>query len=160
MVFIYLFLVAQYESWLIPIAVILSVPVALFGAVGYLMLRSLDNNIYTQVGLVLLCGIACKTAILIVEFAKVKHEEGMPILEAAAFAAKLRFRAVQMTAISFILGTLPLVIASGPGANSRQALGTAVVGGMFLAIVVGTFLIPVFYAVVQKVIEKFSKKGV
>ena len=159
-VFIYLFLVAQYESWLIPIAVILSVPVALFGAVGYLMLRSLDNNIYTQVGLVLLCGIACKTAILIVEFAKVKHEEGMPILEAAAFAAKLRFRAVQMTAISFILGTLPLVIASGPGANSRQALGTAVVGGMFLAIVVGTFLIPVFYAVVQKVIEKFSKKGV
>ena len=159
LLFIYLFLVAQYESWMIPFGVILSVPIALFGAVLFLMLRNIDNNIYTQVGLVLLCGIACKTAILIVEFAKVKHEEGMPILEAAAFAAKLRFRAVLMTAISFILGTLPLVVATGPGANSRQALGTAVVGGMFMAVVIGTFLIPAFYVIVQQAIELVKRKA-
>jgi len=163
LIFIYLFLVAQYESWMIPFGVILSVPVAFFGALGALWLVGLDNNIYTQVGFVLLFGLASKTAILIVEFAKEQHEEGKSIVEAATFAAKLRFRAVCMTAISFILGVLPLVIAVGAGAASRRALGTAVFGGMLVAGIVGTILIPSFYVLVQGAIEKtgalFSKKS-
>ncbi len=157
LIFIYLFLVAQYESWMIPVSVILSVPIALAGALASLLLLSVTNNIYTQVGFVLLFGIACKTAILIVEFAKEKHEEGQSILEAAETAAKLRFRAVLMTAVAFILGTLPLVIASGAGAVSRRSLGTAVCGGMLISVIFGTILVPVFYAVVQKIIEKVCK---
>ncbi|MEG1979661.1 MAG: efflux RND transporter permease subunit, partial [Victivallaceae bacterium] len=158
LLFIYLFLVAQYESWMIPLSVLLSVPVAFLGALSLLYLMGVDNNLYVQVGLVLLFGIACKTAILIVEFAKVKHEAGMSIVEAAAFAAKLRFRAVLMTAVSFILGTIPLLTASGAGAASRHSLGAAVVGGMFFSIVIGTFMIPAFYVVIQSVTEKFSGK--
>ncbi len=158
LVFIYLFLVSQYESWMIPVSVLLSVPVALAGALLSLLLLSITNNIYTQVGFVLLFGIACKTAILIVEFAKEKHEEGMPVLDAAEHAAKLRFRAVLMTAISFILGTWPLVIASGAGAVSRRSLGTAVFGGMLISVLFGTLLIPVFYAIVQKVINRTCGK--
>ena len=137
--------------------------IAFFGALGALWLVGLDNNIYTQVGFVLLFGLASKTAILIVEFAKEQHEEGKSIVEAATFAAKLRFRAVCMTAISFILGVLPLVIAVGAGAASRRALGTAVIGGMLVAGLVGTILIPSFYVLVQGAIEKtgalFSKKS-
>ena len=154
LIFIYLFLVSQYESWMIPVSVLLSVPIALAGALLSLLLLSITNNIYTQVGFVLLFGIACKTAILIVEFAKEKHEEGMTVTDAAAHAAKLRFRAVLMTAISFILGTWPLVIASGAGAVSRRSLGTAVFGGMLISVIFGTLLIPVFYAVVQMLINK------
>ncbi len=153
LLFIYLFLVAQYESWMIPLAVMLSVPVAFFGALGALWLAGLDNNIYTQVGFVLLFGLATKTAILIVEFAKVQHEEGKSIVEAAGIAANLRFRAVVMTAVSFILGVMPLVIAIGAGAASRRSLGTAVFGGMFVAGVIGTILIPAFYVVIQSLIE-------
>ena len=155
LLFIYLFLVAQYESWMIPLSVLLAVPVAFLGALSLLYLMGVDNNLYVQVGLVLLFGIACKTAILIVEFAKVKHEVGMPIAQAASFAAKLRFRAVLMTAVSFILGTIPLLTASGAGAASRHSLGAAVVGGMLFSIVLGTFLIPAFYVVIQSVTEKF-----
>ena len=151
--FIYLFLVAQYESWAIPVSVVLSVPIAMFGALVFLLLMKLDVNIYSQVGFVLLFGIACKTAILIVEFAKTRREEGAGIIEAALDAATLRFRAVLMTAISFILGTLPLLLASGAGANSRIALGAVVVGGMVFSTLFGTFLIPAFYVVVQRVIE-------
>lgn len=160
LLFIYLFLVSQYESWMIPLSVLLSVPVALAGALFSLLLLSITNNIYTQVGFVLLFGIACKTAILIVEFAKEKHEEGMTVLDAAAHAAKLRFRAVLMTAVSFILGTWPLVVASGAGAVSRRSLGTAVFGGMLVSVVVGTLLIPVFYAVVQLMINKVAKRKI
>ncbi len=159
LLFMYLFLVAQYESWMIPVAVLLSVPVAFFGALISLWALGLDNNIYTQVGFILLFGVACKTAILIVEFAKVQHEEGgMDIVEAAAFAAKLRFRAVLMTGISFIFGVFPLVVAEGAGAISRRALGTAICGGMIAAVIVGTLLIPGFYVVVQKLIELSNRK--
>lgn len=159
LLFMYLFLVAQYESWMIPLAVLLSVPVAFFGALISLLAMGLDNNIYTQVGFVLLFGVACKTAILIVEFAKVQHEdEGMGVVEAAAFAAKLRFRAVLMTGISFLLGIFPLVVATGAGAASRRSLGTAICGGMLAAIVVGTILIPGFYVIVQKIIEFALRK--
>ncbi len=159
LLFMYLFLVAQYESWMIPLAVLLSVPVAFFGALISLLALGLDNNIYTQVGFVLLFGVACKTAILIVEFAKVQHEdEGMGIVEAAAFAAKLRFRAVLMTGISFLLGIFPLVVATGAGAASRRSLGTAICGGMLAAVVVGTILIPGFYVTVQKIIEFALRK--
>jgi HAE1 family hydrophobic/amphiphilic exporter-1 len=158
--FIYLFLVAQYESWAIPFGVILSVPVAFFGAISALWVTGLDNNIYTQVGFVLLFGLASKTAILIVEFAKNQHEkEGKGIIESAINAARLRFRAVVMTAVSFILGVLPLVIATGAGAASRRSLGTAVFGGMLVAGIVGTILIPSFYVAVQYMLEKFKKKA-
>ena len=160
LLFMYLFLVAQYESWMIPAAVILSVPVAFFGSLFFLWIGQVENNLYTQVGFILLFGIACKTAILIVEFAKVQHEGGKSITEAALFAAKLRFRAVLMTALSFVLGVLPLVQATGAGAASRVSLGTAVFGGMLVAAVGGTLLIPAFYTAVQKLIESCSgRKG-
>ena len=158
LLFMYLFLVAQYESWMLPLAVLLAVPIAFFGALLFLWAAGLDNNIYTQVGFVLLFGIACKTAILIVEFAKEQHDAGTPVLEAARFAAKLRFRAVVMTAVSFILGTMPLVVATGAGSASRRSLGTAVFGGMVAAVIVGTVLIPGFYVIVQKLIDFQRKK--
>lgn len=158
LLFIYLFLVAQYESWMIPLAVLLSVPVAFFGALLFLFLAGIDNNIYTQVGFVLLFGLATKTAILIVEFAKHQHDvEGKSIVESAAYAAKLRFRAVCMTALSFVLGTFPLVIAAGPGAMSRRSLGNAVFGGMLASIIFGTLLIPSFYVVIQWLIDRCNK---
>ncbi len=157
--FMYLFLVAQYESWMIPVAVLLAVPVAFFGSLVFLRFGGVDNNIYTQVGFVLLFGLACKTAILIVEFAKSRHENGMGIEAAALYAARLRFRAVLMTAISFILGVWPLVAATGAGAGSRVSLGTAVFGGMLAAAIGGTLLIPAFYTAVQKLVERCSGKG-
>lgn len=156
LLFMYLFLVAQYESWMIPVAVLLSVPVALFGSLVFLWFGGVDNNIYTQVGFVLLFGLACKTAILIVEFAKHNHENGKNIFDAALYAARLRFRAVLMTAVSFILGVLPLVTATGAGASSRVSLGTAVFGGMLVAAIGGTLLVPMFYAVVQHLIDRFK----
>jgi HAE1 family hydrophobic/amphiphilic exporter-1 len=161
MLFIYLFLVAQYESWMIPFAVMLSVPIAFFGALMALWLLGLENNIYTQVGFVLLFGLATKTAILIVEFAKHTHDvKGEGILESAEAAAGLRFRAVLMTAISFVLGVFPLVIASGAGAESRKALGTAVFGGMLVSAIFATILVPAFYVLIQKMIDWKNKKTI
>ncbi len=157
--FMYLFLVAQYESWMLPAAVLLTVPIAFFGALLGLKVTGIDNNIYTQVGFVLLFGIACKTAILIVEFAKKHRDAGNPIFESAMHAAKLRFRAVLMTAISFLLGVLPLVIASGASSVSRRSLGTAVFGGMLLAVLIGTILIPAFFVAVELTTDKFRKKA-
>ncbi len=158
LLFIYLFLVAQYESWMIPVSVMASVPIAFAGALAFLYAANVENNLYTQVGFVLLFGMACKTAILIVEYAKLKREEGKSIYDAAMEAARLRFRAVLMTAISFVLGTMPLVTAVGAGAVSRRSLGTAVFGGMTVAAVLGTILIPVFYLMVQHIIEWKWKK--
>ncbi len=159
LLFIYLFLVAQYESWMLPWAVMLSVPVAFVGALVATWTRHFDNNVYTQVGFVLLFGLACKTAILIVEFAHEQRKAGRDTLESAVFAARLRFRAVMMTAISFILGVMPLVFADGAGALSRKSLGTAICGGMLIAAIIGTILIPSFYVVVQKIMDFGEPKG-
>ncbi len=160
--FAFLFLAAQYESWAIPVAIVLSVPLALFGAITFTFFRSLDNNIYTQIGFVLLIGLATKTAILLVEFAKKLHEEdGYTIYEAALEASRLRFRPILMTALSFVLGVVPLLIAQGAGASARIALGTAVFGGMLIATMLGVFLIPTFYVFVQKAAEWVRpRKGV
>ncbi len=150
-VMVFLFLAAQYESWLIPIAVILSIPFSLLGAIAATMFRAFDNNVYTQIGIVLLIGLSAKTAILIVEFAKdLRESQGMSTLDAATTAARQRFRPLLMTALSFILGVLPLLVATGAGSGSRKALGTAVFGGMSLATVLGVIWIPVFYVVVQR----------
>jgi HAE1 family hydrophobic/amphiphilic exporter-1 len=155
---VYLVLAAQYESWSIPISVCLSVPTALLGAVGGLMLRDMSNNIYTQIGIVLLIGMATKSAILIVEFAMMEHKEGKPILEAATNAVKLRFRAVLMTAFSFILGVIPLLIASGAGAESRKVLGTTVGFGMVAATALSLVAVPMLYSVVQSISDKLNSK--
>ncbi len=155
LVFIYLFLVAQYESWSIPLAIILVVPMAVGGALAGLNLAGVALNLYAQIGIVLLISMAAKNAILIVEFARFRREEGGEgVLEAARNAGRLRFRAVCMTALSFILGILPLVLASGAGAAGQRSLGLTVFGGMLAALLVGTLFIPAFYAIIQGLRER------
>jgi len=154
--FVYLFLVAQYESWTIPFSVISAVPLAIFGSMLTLYILGMENNIYAQVGLVLLIGLSTKTAILIVEFAMELRAQGQSIYEAALNAARLRFRAVLMTALSFVLGVLPLVFSSGAGASSRIFLGITVLAGMITATIFGTLFIPVFYSLIQRMREKFK----
>lgn len=159
LVFVYLFLVAQYESWSLPVAVLGAVPLALAGAMAGLWLVGLANNIYAQVGLVLLIGLSTKTAILIVEFAMQLRQSGVPTIEAAQKAAVLRFRAVLMTALSFVLGVLPLVFASGAGAASRVSLGITVLSGMVAATILGTLLVPVFYKWIQSLRDRRCEAG-
>jgi HAE1 family hydrophobic/amphiphilic exporter-1 len=155
-IFVYLFLVAQYESWSIPIAVLLCVPIAICGAMLVVWLAGSINNLYTQIGLVLLIGMAAKSAILIVEFACVERDKGKSIAESAISATRLRFRAVLMTAMSFILGVIPLLVATGAGAVSRISLGLVVFGGMLAASLFATLLVPVYYALVQAIREKLK----
>jgi len=158
-VLVYLVLCAQYESWSISIGVILAVPLALLGTVAALMIRHMDNNVYTQIGIVLLIALACKNAILIVEFAvEAREKKGMSIFDSAMDAARLRFRPILMTSFAFILGVYPLVIASGAGGASRQALGTAVFGGMIAATFLAVLFVPVFYKVIQGGSERFFPK--
>ena len=154
--FAYLFLVAQYESWSMPLAIILAVPVSLLGALLAVVATGTSVSIYTQIGLVMLIGLASKNAILIVEFAMQRRSEGAEIAEAASEAASLRFRAVMMTALSFVLGILPLVVATGAGAVSRRALGSAILGGMLAAIIVGIVLVPAMYMLLQKLRERIK----
>ncbi len=155
----YLVLSAQYESWTLPISVCLSVPLALFGAVAAIMLRGMENNIYTQIGIIVLIALSTKTAILLTEFAKEKRDEGMSLKDSAVEAVRLRFRAVLMTALSFVLGVIPLLIASGAGAESRRVLGTAVFGGMLTATLFSMVAVPLLYYVVQGLVEKMSSKS-
>jgi multidrug efflux pump subunit AcrB len=149
-VLVFLFLAALYESWSIPFAVVLAVPLGLFGALLAVFLRSYAYDIYTQIGIVTLIGLAAKNAILIVEFAKLRREEGKSMIEAALEAAHLRLRPILMTSFAFILGVVPLVIASGAGAASRRALGTAVFGGMIAATLLAIFFVPVLYVVIER----------
>ena len=153
--FAYLFLVGLYESWSMPVAVLLSVTVGILGAMAALWVSGLPNDLYAQVGIVVLIGLASKNAILIVEFAMDERRQGRTILEAAANAGRLRIRAVLMTSFAFILGLVPLVIASGAGEASQRGVGTAVFGGMLAASFVGIFLIPMLYVVFQRLREKF-----
>jgi HAE1 family hydrophobic/amphiphilic exporter-1 len=151
---VFLIMAAQYESWTLPIAVLLGTPIAVFGAFVALFGRSLANDVYAQIGLVMLIGLAAKNAILIVEFAKMEHDKGEPLVEAALTGAKLRLRPILMTAFAFILGCVPLWKATGAGGISRQVLGTVVIGGMLAASLLAIFFIPVSYVV----IERFGKK--
>jgi HAE1 family hydrophobic/amphiphilic exporter-1 len=157
-VFVFLVLAAQYESWTSPAAVISVVPLAALGVVIALLIRGADNNTYTQIGVVLLVALASKNAILIVEFAREQRAQGVPIREAAQTSARLRFRAILMTAISSILGFLPLLVSSGAGAASRQAVGNAVVGGMIAATIFSLVFVPSFFVVYQSLGELFSSK--
>ena len=157
-IMVYLVLAAQYESWHIPLSVVFSVPTAVFGAVAALMVRKMSLDVYGQVGTVLLIGLCTKTAILIVEFAMEEHKAGKSIFDAALSAASLRFRAVLMTAFSFILGVLPLLTASGAGAESRKVLGTTVFGGMLVATVGGLIFVPVLFFIIQNIAEKKQGK--
>ena len=156
LLFVFLLLAAQYESWSLPFAVLLSLPTVILGTMLGLFLRNFDMNVYAQVGLVMLFGLAAKNAILIVEFAKMKRDEGMPILEAALEGAKLRLRPILMTSFSFILGCVPLMLASGSGAVSRSTMGTGVVYGMSFSTIIGLFLIPICYVFVQRIAERKS----
>ncbi|KZX57012.1 RND transporter [Halioglobus sp. HI00S01] len=160
LIFVYLFLVAQYESWSIPAAILLVVPIAIGGAITSLILSGIALNMYAQIGIVLLIGMCAKTAILMVEFARQKREQdGEEILVAARDAAKLRFRAVCMTGISFVLGILPLVLSSGAGAAGQRALGMTVFGGMLATMVLGVYFVPAFYAMVQGTRERLKTIG-
>ena len=156
-VFVFLFLAALYESWAMPFMVMLAVPLALLGAMSAQYLRGLTNDVYCQIGLVMLIGLASKNAILIVEFAKQRREEGLSVTEAAMQAAMIRLRPILMTAFAFILGVFPLVIASGAGAQSRHSLGTAVFGGMILSTMLSLIVVPVFYVIIENLRKRGTK---
>ena len=156
--FVFLFLAALYESWMIPAAVLLSLPVAALGAYLGVWVCGLENDIYFQIGLVMLMGLAAKNAILIVEFAKEQVEKGEDVVQAAIHASRMRFRPIMMTSLAFILGMLPMVIASGPGAASRQAIGTGVFFGMICAIIFGIILVPFFFVYIYKAKSKLTRK--
>lgn len=157
----FLILAALYESWSLPFSVLLGVPVAVAGALAALAARHLENDVYAQIGLVMLIGLSAKNAILIVEYAKHGYEQGQSLLDAALGAARLRLRPILMTSFAFILGCVPLWTASGSGAVSRQIIGTCVIGGMFVTSTLAIFLIPVTFCVVERMAggEKTRRRG-
>ncbi|HEX5282240.1 MAG TPA: multidrug efflux RND transporter permease subunit [Micropepsaceae bacterium] len=158
LIFVFLFLAAQYESWTIPFTIILAVPLALFGALSLLWLRHMQIDIYSQIGFVLLIGLSAKNAILIVEFAKRRREAGEDIVHAAKEAARLRLRPILMTAFAFVFGAVPLMIATGAGAASRQSIGTTVVGGMMAATLLSLGFVPVFYVLIERMRERVAPR--
>lgn len=171
LLFVFLILAALYESWSLPFGVLLSTPIAVFGALGLLWLRrtvlgmifpsfmvQIESDVYSQIGLVMLIGLAAKNAILIVEFAKEQYENGKPLINAALEGARLRLRPILMTSFAFVLGCVPLFIATGAGSVGRQIMGTTVIGGMLAATCIAIFIIPALYVLVEKVSERFSRK--
>ncbi|MEH6367982.1 MAG: efflux RND transporter permease subunit, partial [Pseudomonas marincola] len=157
-IMVFLILAAQYERWTLPLAVVTAVPFAVFGAILAVWLRGIENDVYFQVGLVTLIGLAAKNAILIVEFAVMLRREGKSIFESALEAARLRFRPIVMTSLAFILGVVPLAISSGAGSASRHSIGTGVIGGMLAATLLATFLIPMFFMLVESWGDKIGKR--
>ena len=160
LIFVYLTLAAQYESYVLPSIVLLGVPGALLGALGALWMRGLTNDVYCQIGLVMLIGLASKNAILIVEFAEQLQEQGHGTLDAAVEAARIRLRPILMTSMAFILGVVPLVIAEGAGAAGRVSVGTTVFGGMIAATTLNLLFIPMLYVVVRKIVPRKKLKEV
>jgi HAE1 family hydrophobic/amphiphilic exporter-1 len=162
LIFVFLILAAQYESWSLPMSILLGTPFAIFGALIFIFLArffstTYENNIFTQISLVMLIGMAAKNAILIVEFANIKFQEGLSLFDAAIESAKLRFRPILMTAFSFILGVFPLVLAAGAGAEARKVMGMALLGGMSIATLLGVFFYPMFFVFIGK-IAGYEKK--
>jgi HAE1 family hydrophobic/amphiphilic exporter-1 len=155
---VFLVLAAQYESWTSPAAVILVVPLALLGTVIALIIRGFDNDIYTQIGVILLVALASKNAILIVEVARELRAKGTDLYEAAVEASRRRFRPILMTSFAFILGVVPLVVAEGAGAASRQVLGTAVMGGMLGSTLLAVLFVPIFYVTLQRFSEWLARR--
>jgi HAE1 family hydrophobic/amphiphilic exporter-1 len=162
---VFLILAAQYESWAMPWSVLLGTPFAVFGAyLGLYLARqflgeSYVNNVFAQIGLIMLIGLAAKNAILIVEFAKMEHDGGKPVMEAALNAAKLRFRPILMTAFAFILGVVPLLTATGAGAEGRKVMGMAVFAGMLIATILGVLLVPMLYVLVVRLTGSKTPAG-
>jgi multidrug efflux pump len=157
---VFLILAAQYEKWSLPAGVLLAVPFAIFGALLAIWLRGLENNIYFQIGLTMLIALAAKNAILIFEFAVLNRDAGKSPLDAALTAARERLRPIVMTSFAFILGCVPLAIATGAAANSRHSIGTGVIGGMLAATVIAVFFIPMFYWLIESMVEKRGGKPV
>jgi HAE1 family hydrophobic/amphiphilic exporter-1 len=156
---VFLILAAQYESWSLPFSVLLGTPIAVAGAFAGLLVGNFENNIYAQIGLVMLIGLAAKNAILIVEFAKMGYDQGKPLIDAALEGARLRLRPILMTSFAFILGCVPLATASGAGGLSRQVMGFTVIGGMLAASFIAIFLIPVTFYIVEKRSHREIPKG-
>jgi multidrug efflux pump len=167
LIVIFLCLAALYESWSIPIAVLLVIPLGLVGAVVGVSLRGLQNDVFLQIGLLTTMGLTAKNAILMVEFAERAEKEGMRVIDAAVEAARIRLRPILMTSFAFIFGVLPLALATGAGANSRSAIGTAVIGGMLTATILAIFYIPLFFVLVRRGVrdgvlvirERFRRRG-
>jgi multidrug efflux pump len=156
---VFLILSAQYESWALPLAIILIVPMCLLSSMAGVKLSGSDNNILTQIGFIVLVGLACKNAILIVEFARERYEQGMGIVEAAIEACRLRLRPILMTSFAFIMGVVPLVTATGAGAEMRRAMGIAVFSGMLGVTLFGLFLTPVFFVTIETIVSRLGRAG-